>query len=69
LSLIEDIIAFGGTLLAVFAPAVIAVILAVFVIFFIWFAPKVIRAIGRLFSGIAALFRGEGLRTAARKAG
>jgi hypothetical protein len=69
LSLTEDVIAFGGTLLAVFAPAVIAVILVIFVILFLWFFPKVIRAIVKLFSGIISLLRGEGIRTAARKAG
>jgi Domain of unknown function (DUF4126) len=69
LSIIEDIIAFTGTLLSVFAPAIIAIILAVFVIFFIWFFPKVIRAIRRIFSAVLSLLRGEGFRTAARKAG
>src|SRR5678815_527956 len=34
LSTVEDIIAFVGTLLAVFAPVIIAVVLVVFVIFF-----------------------------------
>lgn len=69
LSIFEDIIAFGGVLLAVFAPLVIGVVLIVFAIFFLWFFPKVVRAIGRLFNGIAALFRGEGFKEIARKAG
>ena len=69
LSLVEDVIAFIGTLLAVFAPVLIAIVLAIFVIFFLWFFPKVLRAMRKLFSGIAALLRGEGLRAAARKAG
>lgn len=69
LSIVEDIIAFAGTILAVFAPVIIAVILLIFGIFFIWFAPKVFRAIRRLFSGIRALFRGEGVKEVARKAG
>jgi hypothetical protein len=68
LSLVEDVIAFIGTLLAVFAPVLIAIVLAIFVIFFLWFFPKVLRALRKLFSGIAALLRGEGLRAAARKA-
>jgi hypothetical protein len=68
LSLVEDVIAFIGTLLAVFAPVLIAIVLAIFVIFFLWFFPKVLRAMRKLFSGIAALLRGEGLRAAARKA-
>lgn len=69
LSIIEDIIAFAGVFLAVFAPLVIGIVLVIFVIFFLWFFPKVLRAVRRLFSGIAALFRGEGLKEIARKAG
>lgn len=69
LSIVEDIIAFGGVFLAVFAPLVIGVVLIVFAIFFLWFFPKVVRAIRRLFTGIAALFRGEGFKEVARKAG
>jgi len=68
LSLVEDVIAFVGTLLAVFAPAVIAVVLVIFVLFFVWFAPKFARAVRRLFSAISALFRGESFREVARKA-
>ncbi|MCC6327174.1 MAG: DUF4126 domain-containing protein [Acidobacteria bacterium] len=69
LSLIEDAIAIGGALLAVFAPVVIAVVLITFVLFFLWFFPKIFRAIRRLLSGAAALFRGEPFREVARKAG
>ena len=69
LSIIEDIIAFVGSLLAVFAPVVLAFVLALFIVFFLWFFPKVIRAIRRLFSGIAALFRGASVKEVARKAG
>lgn len=69
LSIAEDIIAFIGTLLAVFAPFVIAGVLIVFVIFFAWFFPKVLRAFRRLFNAIRALFRGEGIAEIARKAG
>lgn len=68
LSVTEDVIAFVGSLLAVFAPAVIAVILLLFVVFFIWFSPKAFRAIRKLFSAIRALFRGESFREVARKA-
>jgi hypothetical protein len=69
LSLIEDAIAIGGALLAVFAPVVIAVVLVVFVLFFFWFFPKIFRAIKRLFRGAAAFVRGEGFKEVARKAG
>jgi Domain of unknown function (DUF4126) len=69
LSLIEDATAFIGTLLAVFAPVVIAAFLAIFLIFFFWFFPKVLRAVKRLLAGIAAFFRGESFAEVARKAG
>lgn len=69
LSLVEDVIAFVGTLLAVFAPVIIAIVLVLFVIFFFWFFPKVLRAIRRLFSATAAFFRGESFKEVARKAG
>lgn len=49
LSIVEDVIAFVGTILAVFAPVLIAIVLSVFVIFFVWFAPKVFRAFRQLF--------------------
>lgn len=69
LSLLEDGIAIVGTILAVFAPIIIMFILGIFVLFFIWFVPKVFRAIRRLFSAIRALFAGQGFREVARKAG
>jgi len=69
LSLIEDVIAIAGTLLAVFAPILIAIVLVVFVIMFFWFFPKIIRAIRRLFNAAGAMFRGESFKEVARKAG
>ena len=69
LSILEDIIAFGGVLLAVFAPVVIAIVLVIFTIFFVWFAPKVIRAISRIYIAVRAFFAGESFKEVARKAG
>ncbi len=69
LSVVEDIVAFGGTVLAVFAPILVAVALLIFVLFFTWFAPKVFRAIRRLLNATRAFFRGEGFKDIARKAG
>lgn len=69
LSIVEDIIAFVGALLAVFAPVLIAIVLLIFSIFTVWFAPKVYRAIKRMFNGIRALFSGESFKEVARKAG
>jgi len=68
LSIVEDIIAFAGATLAVFAPVLIAIVLLVFVVFFFWFAPKVYRAVRKLFDGIRALFRGENYKEVAREA-
>ena len=69
LSVVEDIIAFVGSVLAVFAPVVIAIVLVIFALFFTWFAPKVFRALRRIWRAIRALFAGEGFKEVARKAG
>ena len=69
LSLVEDVVAFVGAVLAVFAPVIITGVLIVFVLFFCWFSPKVYRAVRKLFSAIGAFFRGESFADVARKAG
>jgi hypothetical protein len=68
LSVVEDVIAFVGAILAVFAPVLIAIVLGVFLIFFIWFAPKVFRAFRRIFSAVRAFFAGESFKEVARRA-
>ncbi len=68
LSIVEDIIAFLGTFAAVFAPALIAVVLIVFVLLFGWFAPKVFRAFRRIVNAVRAAFAGESFREVAQKA-
>jgi len=69
LSIVEDIVAFVGVILAIFAPVLIAIVLIVFLIFFVWFAPKFIRAVRRLWNATKAIFAGESFREIARKAG
>jgi hypothetical protein len=69
LSIVEDVIAFVGTVLAVFAPILMMIALAIFVLLFVWFFPRVLRAIRRLFQAIGAFFRGESFASVARKAG
>ena len=69
LSIAEDIIAIGGSILAVFAPVVILIVLAIFSVIFIWFAPKIFRAIRRIFSAVRGFFAGESFKDVARKAG
>ncbi len=68
LSIVEDVIAIGGTLLAVFAPILIAAVLVIFTFVFLWFFPRIVRAVTRMFRAIKAFFRGEGLKEVARKA-
>jgi hypothetical protein len=69
LSLVEDAIAFIGTLLAVFAPIIIAVVLLIFAGFFVWFFPKIFRAVRRMINAVRGFFRGDGFKEVARKAG
>lgn len=65
LSIVEDVIAFAGVLLAVFVPVAIAVVLVIFVIFFIWFFPKALRSLARMFRAVGRFVRGEGFGDAA----
>lgn len=67
LSTVEDVIAFIGIFLAVYQPVLIAIVLIIFLIFFVWLMPKVVRALRRIFSGLRALLAGENFREAARK--
>jgi hypothetical protein len=69
LSFLEDGIAIIGSLLAVFAPFVIAGVLIIFSIVFIWIFPKVFRAMRRLVNAIRSLFAGDGFMEVAKKAG
>jgi Domain of unknown function (DUF4126) len=69
LSLAEDAIAIVGSFLAVFAPILIAIVLVIFVIIFGWFAPKIFRAMRRLYNAIKSLFAGKGFMEVAEKAG
>lgn len=57
LSLIEDFIAVAGSLLAVFAPIVILIVIGIFLLIFAWILPKVVRRIRRMVSMVAGLFR------------
>jgi len=59
LSLIEDVVAFVGTFLAVFAPLLIFGVLVIFVSAFLWFFPKIIRALRRMLKAIRAYLNGD----------
>lgn len=69
LSFIEDGIVIVGVVLAVFAPVAIACVLGIFVLLFLYFAPKVVRALRRMFRAVAGWFRGESFAEVANKAG
>lgn len=69
LSFVEDAVALVGVILAVFAPMMIATVLILFILFFLWFFPKIVRAIKRLFVAAAGFIRGESFAEVARKAG
>ncbi len=65
LSFFEDGLVIVGVILAVFAPMVIAGVLIIFVLFFIWFFPKAFRGFRRMFRAVGAYFRGEGFNDVA----
>jgi hypothetical protein len=56
LSLTEDVFAFGSTILMVFFPVVMLVIVIVFLIVMIWLTPKIVRALRRLIAKFRSLF-------------
>ena len=69
LSLVEDAIAIIGSILSVFAPILILIVIGIFSLFFLWFAPKVFRAVRRLWNATKSLFAGDGFVEVAKKAG
>jgi hypothetical protein len=48
LSIGEDILTFGSTILMAFFPVVILIVVVIFLILLVWLGPKVIRALRRL---------------------
>jgi hypothetical protein len=55
-SLTEDVATIGGLTLAVFNPWVFLVLLAVFIVFALWFIPKVFRFIRTIISRLRSVF-------------
>jgi hypothetical protein len=55
LSLAEDVTAVGGSFLMVFHPVAILVVVAIFLVFAVWLARRIVRALGRLFRPRAAM--------------
>jgi hypothetical protein len=56
LSLTEDVVAFGSTILMVYFPVVMLVIVAIFLIVMIWLTPKIIRALRWLTARLTSIF-------------
>jgi hypothetical protein len=56
-SVVEDGLAFGGTLLAVFLPVVMLVVVAVAVALTIWLLPKIVRLFKRTVATARGMFR------------
>ena len=69
LSFVEDIIAWGGAILAIVAPILLMILIGIFLLIFAWFAPKIFRAIRRMWNATRSLFAGDGFREVAQKAG
>lgn len=69
LSFVEDIIAWVGAILAIVAPILILIVIGIFLLCFAWFAPKIFRAMQRMWRATRSLFAGEGFREVAQKAG
>lgn len=67
LSITEDIIAFLGTIAAVFAPVLIVIVLAIFTFFAVWFFPKIIRAVSGLLQRTRTSFRGQDFKETKEK--
>lgn len=56
LSIVEDILTFGSAVLMAFFPIVILIVVIVFLIIAIWLAPKIVRALRRMFNRLRSLF-------------
>jgi hypothetical protein len=56
LSLTEDMVAFGSTILMAFFPVLMLVIVLIFLIATIWLIPKILRAKRRMIARIRGLF-------------
>jgi Domain of unknown function (DUF4126) len=67
LSFLEDGVAIAGSLFAVFAPVLIAVILVIFVFVFLWFFPKFFRAFRKLTGSARSFISGRGFKEDSRK--
>jgi Domain of unknown function (DUF4126) len=66
LSLTEDVVAFGSTILMVFFPIAMLIIVVIFLIVTIWLTPKIIRALRRLIARLRGIFGSDPQASASR---
>ena len=59
LSIIEDVVAIGSTVLMVIHPVIILIVIAVFLLILAWILPKVVRRLRRMIASARAFFSGE----------
>lgn len=64
LSIVEDIIAIAGVIIAVVSPILIIIIIAIFLVIFFWIAKKVIKTIIRMVRSVRNFFFGRNTLTA-----
>lgn len=55
LSIGEDVVAFGSTILMAFFPVLILIVVAIFLVLLIWLGPKAYRALKRLMTRLRGL--------------
>lgn len=69
LSIVEDIIAVAGAILAIVAPFFIGVVVVIFFVVFLLILPRVLRTLRKMFRAVAAFFSGgkEKFSAAARE--
>lgn len=67
LSIIEDIVAIGATVLMVINPVIILIVIAVFLLLLAWILPKVVRRLRRMIASARAFFGGRALDGVAHK--
>jgi hypothetical protein len=67
LSIIEDVVAIGASVLMVINPVVILVVIAVFLLILAWILPKVVRRLRRMIASARAFFGGQRIAGDARR--
>jgi hypothetical protein len=66
LSLLEDAISIGAVVLSVLNPAVILIVILVFLLLIAWILPKIIRRLRRMVAAVRDFLRGRSLAETSR---